>query len=329
MIRRQFITLLGSAAAWPRTARAQQSQRMRRIGVLMSLGENDPESHARIAALRRGLEEFGWKENQNVRIEYRFSGGAGDRLQAYAAEMVGTAPDVLVGVTTPTVAALRGQTSSIPIVFVQVADPVASGFVASLARPGGNATGFLNFEFSMGGKWLGIIKELSPRITRVVALFNPETAPYAVHFLRSLEASSPTFSIELSAAPVHNAAEIERAIDASAPNLYSGLIALPDVSMTNHRDLIIALAARNQLPAVYPFRYFAVSGGLLSYGSDAIDVTRRAAGYVDRILRGTNPADLPVQAPIKFELVINLRTAKALGLTVPLALQAAADEVIE
>jgi ABC-type uncharacterized transport system substrate-binding protein len=330
MNRREFITLLGgAAAAWPFAARAQQPERMRRIGVLQPINESDPEAQRRIAALVQGLQKLGWTEGANLVIDYRWAGGDSERIRRYATELVGLKPDVIVGASTPVVVAVRAETRTIPILFVQVIDPVASGFVSSLARPGGNVTGITNFEFTMGGKWLEILKEISPQLARVAVLYNPKTAPYAGVLLRSIITAAPSFAIEPTDTAIQDAAEIERAIDAFAQKSNGGLLVLPDASTLVHRDLIIARAAQHRLPAVYPFRYFAVSGGLVSYGTDAADVHRQIASYVDRILRSTKPEELPVQAPNKFELVINQRTATALGLEVPAKLLALADEVIE
>jgi putative ABC transport system substrate-binding protein len=331
MKRREFITLLGgAAAAWPLAARAQQGARMRRIGVLEPLPANDPEAQQRISLLQGRLQELGWTDGHKVRMEYRWA-PAGDtiRMRAEAAELVSLKPDVIVGISTPVVSVLQAQTRTIPILFAQVIDPVAAGFVASLARPGGNITGVTNFEFTMGGKWLEILKEISPQLARVTVLYNPRTAPYARSLLRSIASAAPSFAIEPIDTPFQDAAEAEQAIDAFAQKSNGGLLVLPDASTLVHRDRIIARAARYRLPAVYPFRYFAVNGGLVSYGTDAADAHRQIVSYVDRVLRGTKPEDLPVQAPNKFELVVNLRTAKSLGLDIPAKLLALADEVIE
>jgi putative tryptophan/tyrosine transport system substrate-binding protein len=329
MRRREFITLLGGAAAWPLMARAQQTERVRRIGILHPLAASDPEGQLRDSILRQRLEELGWRDGYNVRIDYRWASGDTVRIRALAAELVSLKPDAILGASTPVVAALRAETSTIPIVFVQVIDPVAAGFVTSLARPGGNLTGITNFEFSVGGKWLETLKEILPQLARVAVLYNPKTAPYAPSLLRSIEAAALSFAMEAIDTPVRDSAETERAIDAFAQKPNSGLLVLPDASTLLDRDLIIARSAQHRLPAVYPFRYFAVNGGLVSYGTDAADTHRQAVSYVDRILRGTKPEELPVQAPNKFELVINLKTAKALGLEVPPTLLARADEVIE
>jgi len=328
--RRDFITLLGgAAAAWPLAARAQRTERVRRIGMLQPLAADDPEAQLRVSAVNGRLKELGWTDGSNVRIDYRWTSGNTALMRTQAADLVSLTPDVILGASTPVVAALRAETSTIPIVFVQVIDPVAAGFVTSLARPGGNVTGITNFEFTVGGKWLETLKEISPRLVRVAVLYNPKTAPYAGSLLRSIGSAAPSFAVEPTDTPVANAAEIERAIDSFAQMSNSGLLVLPDSTTLLHRDLIIARAAHHRLPAIYPFRYFAINGGLASYGTDAADTHRQAVSYVDRILRGTKPEDLPVQAPIKFELIVNLKAAKALGLEVPPTLLARADEVIE
>jgi putative tryptophan/tyrosine transport system substrate-binding protein len=329
MRRRDFISLFGvSAASWPLSSYAQQPDRMRRIGVLMSFAANDPEAQLRVAAFAKGLRELGWVEGRNLRIEYRWADNA-NVLRTYAAELVHMAPDLILANSTPVMAALQEQRHAVPIVFTQVTDPVGQGLVSNLAYPGGNLTGFTTFEFSIGTKWLETLKATAPRITRVALIFSPDTAPFADLFWRPIKAAAQSFSVEPISAGVRNTEELERVADALAQDANGGLLVLPDVSTANHRGLIIALAARHRLPAVYPYRFFAASGGLLSYGVDVADVFRRAASYVDRILKGTNPGELPIQAPAKYELVINLRTAKALGLEVPPTLLARADEVIE
>ena len=330
MRRREFVILLGggAAAAWPLAARAQQSNRLRVVGVLLAMAPDDPEAQLRIKAFEAGLQELGWTEGRNLRLEYRWAGGDAALLRKQATELVGLAPDLILATSTPVLAALR-QEKTLPIVFVQVTDPIGGGFVPNLARPGGSLTGFTSFEFTIGSKWLEALKHVAPAVTRVALIFNPDTAPFAHLFWQPVEAAAPSFDIEPMQAPVRDVGEIERTIAAFARNANGGLMVLPDVSTTNHRDLIIALAARHRLPAVYPYRFFAASGGLMSYGSDLADVHRRAASYVDRILKGAVPGDLPVQAPTKFEFVINLKTAKALGLTVPPRWLGRADEVIE
>ena len=329
MRRRQFITLLGGAGTFPFIAHAQQADRMRRIGALMGIAENDVDAKVRAVALRQGLHELGWIEGRNVSIEYRWAAADQERMAAYAAELVAFAPDLILANTTPVMVALKKATSTIPIVFVNVVDPVGRGFVANLARPGGNITGFLIFEFSMAGKWLQTLKQVAPRVKRVAIIFNPQTAPFSESFVRVAKAAAPAFAAEIVPAGVRDNTKLETAMVSFADKPDGGLIVLPDIFNTRYRDAIVALAARHRLPAVYPFRYFAASGGLVSDGIDPTDVIRRAAGYVDRILKGEKPADLPVQAPTKYELVINLKTAKALGLDIPATVLARAEEVIE
>jgi putative tryptophan/tyrosine transport system substrate-binding protein len=329
MTRREFIALLGAAAAaWPLIARAQQAERMRRIGVLMSLAEDDPETKARLAGFRQGLEKRGWSEGRNVRIDYRFA-PAGAQAQVLAKELIALQPDVILANSTPVVAALQRESRTIPIVFAAIADPIGSGFVASLARPGGNITGVMQYEASVTGKWLAMLKEIAPNLVRAAFVLNPKTAPYYDYYLRAGEAVASSLAIDLLLIPFENAADIEREVEsfASAPN--GGLVVMPDSTTLVHRNLIIALAARHRLPAVYYSRVFVAAGGLMSYGIDFVEHNRQAAPYVDRILRGDKPADLPVQAATKFQTVLNLKTAKALGLTVPPGLLVAADEVIE
>jgi ABC-type uncharacterized transport system substrate-binding protein len=329
MKRREFITLLGgAAAAWPLAARAQQSNRLRLVGVLLAMAPSDPEAQLRVKAFEAALRELGWTEGRNLRLEYRWAPGDASLLRGQATELVGLAPDLILATSTPVLAALR-QENPLPIVFVQVTDPVGDGFVPNLARPGGFLTGFTSFEFTIGSKWLEALKHVAPKVRRVALMFNPDTAPFARKFWQPVEDAAPSFDVEPIQAPVRDVGEIEHAIEAFARDANGGLMVLPDVSTTNHRNLIIALAARHRLPAVYPYRHFAASGGLMSYGSDLADVYRRAASYVDRILKGAVPGDLPVQAPAKFEFVINLRTANALGLTVPPRVLGRADEVIE
>jgi putative tryptophan/tyrosine transport system substrate-binding protein len=329
MKRREFITLLGGAtASWPIAARAQQSDRMRRIGVLMALASDDPEGQARLVAFVQGLQESGWTDGRNVRIDTRWAAGDADRFRRYAAELAALAPDVILASGGTGAGALLQATRTVPIVFTQTNDPVGAGYVDSLARPGGNATGFTNMEYGVSGKWLELLKEIAPRVTRAAVLRDP-TIPQGIGQFGAIQAVAPSFGVELRPIDVHDAPEIERAVTtfARAPN--SGLIVTGSALTAVHRDLIITLAARHKLPAVYWDRFFVTGGGLISYGPDSIDPHRRAAGYVDRILRGEKPADLPVQAPTKYELVINLKTAKALGLTAPQSLIARADKVIE
>jgi putative ABC transport system substrate-binding protein len=329
MRRRDFVMLAGAALAWPRPARAQHGDRLRRIGVLMALPPSDPSGAAEAAALEQGLQELGWVRGRNLAIEYRWPGGDLERARAAAQEIVALSPDVLVGRSTPAIAALKALTQSIPIVFVQVAEPVGSGFVHSLAQPGGNITGFTNFEASIGSKWLALLKELAPGTVRAGVIFNSDTAPFARSFLRSVEAAAPELGAHVVPLAVHSAAEITEAITGLAREPGGSLVAIPDAFTAEHRDLIIGLAAKLKLPAVYPSQVFAASGGLMVYAVDTHDLFQRAAGYVDRILKGAKPADLPVQQPAKFALSINLKTAKALGLTVPQTLLTSADEVIE
>ena len=326
--RRDFVTLLGGAAAsWPLAARAQ-TKRMRRIGVLMGLVANDPEAQSRVVAFENGLRELGWVKGRNLSIEYRWAGD-GSVLRDHAAELLGMGPDLILANSTPVTAALWEQSGAVPIVFTQVTDPVGQGLVPNLAHPGGNLTGFTSFEFSIGTKWLEALKQTAPHVTRVALVFNPQSAPSADLFLRPVEAAAPAFSVAPIRAAVRDPADVDRVFNALAREPNGGLMVLPDISMINYREAIIALAARHRVPAIYPFRFFAASGGLMSYGTDVEEVFRRAAGYVDRILKGTSPGELPIQAPTKYELVINLKTAKALGLEVPPTLLARADEVIE
>jgi putative ABC transport system substrate-binding protein len=328
MRRREFIAGIGATAAWPLAARAQQSDRVRRIAFLHALAENDPEAQARVAMLREGLAQFGWTE-RNVRIEQRFAEGDSDQMQAYAAELVGSVPDVIVANSTPALAALKQATRTIPIIFSVVSDPAGQGFVASLGRPGGNITGFSFVDFPMLGKWLETLKEIAPSVKRIALVFNLQTAPYYPVFLRDFGGAAATLAAELSAMPVNDEAEIEAAASAFAREPGGGLIAAPDPFINTRRTLVMALAERHRLPVIYGFQHFVKEGGLISYGPDTLDIVRRSASYVARVLRGERPGELPVQAPTKYELLINLKTAKALGLTVPLTLLVRADEVIE
>jgi putative ABC transport system substrate-binding protein len=327
--RRELLTALGMGVAGSFAAHAQHPQRMRRIGVLMGLVDNDQEAQSRVSAFENGLQELGWVKGRNIRIEYRWAGGGENVLRDHAAELLAMAPDLILANSTPVTAALRKQSQTVPIVFTQVTDPVGQRLVPNLAHPGGNLTGFTSFEFSIGTKWLEALKQIAPHVTRVALVFNPQSAPFADLFLRPVEAAAPSFSVTPIAAAVRATDDLDRVFNALAREPNGGLMVLPDISMTNHREAIIALAARHRVPAVYPFRYFAASGGLMSYGTDVADVFRRTAAYVDHILRGTSPGDLPVQAPTKYDLVINLKTAKSLGLTVPPTLLALANEVIE
>jgi len=329
MKRREFITVLGgAAAAWPLAARAQQGERMRRIGVLMSTAADDPEGKARFTAFKQGLQQLGWDDGHNARIEARWSGGNADDMRRYAAELVALAPDVILASGGAVVGPLLQATRAVPIVFTQTPDPVAAGFVASLARPGGNATGFTQVEYGMATKWLELLKEIAPGVTRVAVLRDP-AVPEGIGQFALIQSVAPALRVEVSPVDIRNANEIERAVTEFARSANGGLILTSSALANVHRDLIIRLASKLRLPAVYSFRFFANAGGLAAYGSDSIDPHRRAAGYVDRILKGEKPADLPVQAPTKYELVINLKTAKALGLDIPATVLARADEVIE
>jgi putative tryptophan/tyrosine transport system substrate-binding protein len=328
MTRRDFITLLGgTAAAWPLAARAQQPERMRRIGVLMGGAGRDPVEHARLAAFLDGLQHLGWTDGRNVRIDTRWPAGEAERRTS-AAELVGLAPDVIMASASASVAALQQASRSVPIVFANVIDPVGAGFVASLAQPVGNATGFTSFEYGISGKWLELLKEIAPHMTRAAVLRDPALAAGIGQFA-AIQSMASSSAVELSAIDTRDVGEIERAVVAFARRPNGGLIVTASSWALAHRDQIIALATRLRLPNVYPFRYYPSNGGLSSYGPDQIDQYKRAAGYVDRILKGEKPGDLPVQAPTKYELVINLKTARALGLTVPATLLARADEVIE
>jgi putative ABC transport system substrate-binding protein len=326
--RREFITLLGSAVAWPLAARAQQPERMRRIGALMNVAADDPVGQARIAAFLQGLQELGWTVGGNVRIDYYWPAGNADRTRGYAAELAALAPDVILTTGSATVGPLLQATRAVPIVFVTAVDPVGAGFVASLARPGGNVTGFLAFEYGISAKWLELLKEIAPRVTRAAVIRDPAIAAGAGQ-LGAIQSVAPSFGVELSPVNVRDATEIERDVAAFARAPNGGLIVTPSALTLNHRVQIITLAAQHKLPAVYSDRHWVTGGGLISYGPDRVDQYRRAASYVDRILKGEKPADLPVQAPTRYELVINLKTAKALGLDVPPMLLARADEVIE
>lgn len=330
MKRREFITLIGGAAVAASGPAGAQADRARHIGILMGYAEDDPDTQARMKAFREALEPLGWKDGRNVTITYRFGVGDIDRVRGYARELVGLKPDLIVCETTPTLKAVADQTRTIPIVFVSVSDPVSNGFVTELARPGGNITGFTNFEASMGGKWVELLKKVAPASARAGVIFNPDTAPGGgSFFLKSVAASAPALQVEVLPFPVRSDDDIERAIAGLGRGPAGGLIVMLDVFTAVHRPAIIAQAAANRVPTVFPWRFGATDGGLASYGVDVVDLHRRAAGYADRILRGTRPADLPVQQPTKFELVINLRTAKALGIEVPPTLLATADEIIE
>ena len=327
MRRREFITLLGGAAAWPLRSRAQPGERMRRIGVLMGIA-NDAEGQARVAAFRQGLQELGWTEGRNIRFDYRWGAGSPDSIRAEATQLIDLESDLILANSTIVATVLKQATQRIPIVFVQVADPVRDGIVASLAHPGGNITGFTSFEYTMGGKWLETLKDIAPGVARVALMHHPDDSNWP-GFLRAIEQVAPSFGVQLAPAGVRDAADIEAAVDALSRTANGGLIVLPTPITNLQRKLIIAMSARHRLPAVYPFRYNVVDGGLVSYGFDSVDPFRRAAGYVNRILKGEKPVDLPVQAPTKYELVINLKTAKALGFDIPTTVLARADEVIE
>jgi len=326
--RRELLAALGgAAAAWPLVADAQ-GERVRRIVLLHALAENDPEVQTRVIAFRQGLEALGWTQ-RNIQVEHRFSAGDFTRMQAYTVEVVSSAPDLIVGSSTPVIAALKQATQSIPIVFAVLNDPVGQGFVANMARPGGNITGFTFVDFSLIGKWLEKLKEIAPGVRRVALMFNPQTAPYYPVYLRELGAAASSLAAEVLETPVRDEAEIEGVATALAREPGGGLIVTPEPFINTHRGVVMASAARHRLPAIYGFRQYVTEGALMSYGPDTVDIYRRSASYVDRILRGEKPADLPVQAPTKYELVINLKTAKTLGLTVPLIMQMTADEVIE
>jgi putative ABC transport system substrate-binding protein len=328
LTRRKLIGLLGSTAtASPFAARAQQSQRLRRVGVLIGVAD-DAQGQARLAAFRKGMQDLGWSEGRNIRFDIRFSEGDSGRARAYAAELLALAPDAILANTAPVVSALQQQTRTIPIVFVQALDPVSSGFVESLARPGGNITGFSSYDFGLGVKWLELLKDVAPNVTKVCVLRDP-TVPGGSGALGAMQAVASSLKVELVPVDVREEVSIQRGLAALAGVTNGGLIVAANPGASVHRDLIVALAARYRLPAVYPYRYFATSGGLISYGTDNLAEWRQAASYVDRILKGANPADLPVQQPTKYELVVNLKTAKTLGLEIPSSVLARADEVIE
>jgi putative tryptophan/tyrosine transport system substrate-binding protein len=327
MRRREFIAGLSGATLWPVAAGAQRPDRMRRIGVLSGVAESDVEAQIWDATFRKRLGELGWIDGRNIHIDYRWGAGSVDRMQLFAKELVRLEPDVCVTVTTPATAAMLQETHIVPIVFVIVSDPVGSGFVESLANPGGNATGFINLEGSLSGRWLELLREIAPRTLRVAFLFDPRAAPYAKYYLDAFRASATALAIEPVVSPIQSAAEIEPIVAKLGPR--DGLIVMPDTSMQVYRDVIVSLANRYRIPTAYPFRFFAIGGGLISYGINLADLFRGAASYVDRILRGENTSDLAVQLPTRFELIINLKTAKALGLTIPETLLATADEVIQ
>jgi putative ABC transport system substrate-binding protein len=325
--RRTVIAGFGAAVAWPLAARAQQPDRMRRIGVLLSRAEDTTEPQG-LLVLREGLRRLGWEEGRNIRIDHRSASDA-MRTQQFAEQLIALQPDVIITQNTATTASVLQQTRTIPIIFVVVTDPIGSGFIESLPRPGGNVTGFIDLEGSLGAKWLQLLKEIAPRVTRAAFLFNPATAPYAEYYLGPFRAAGAALAVEATAVPVHDASELETVIAAQARAPHGGLVVMPDAFTSIHRAQIISLALHYRLPAVYPYRFGVQLGALLSYGSDTLDNYLRAATYADKILRGAKPSELPVQTPVKFQLVVNLKTAKALGLTVPPSLLTRADEVIE
>jgi putative ABC transport system substrate-binding protein len=331
MRRRDFIALLGSAAAaWPLAARAQQGGRIHRLGVLIGLPESDLGGQAEVAELRRGLRDLGWREGDNLRVDYRWSGADRERARVLAKEIVGLAPDVIIARSTPAAAALKAETHTIPIVFMQVAEPTVSGLVEGLSHPGGNITGFTNYEASIGGKWLQLLKEIAPQVVHVTIIFNPDTAPYARSFVGPAEMAAATLGMDVSTALIRSEADIQSTITAMAVRPGSGLIVIPDTFVNEHRELVVGLAARYRVPAIYSNSAASTTGpGLIVYNIDSLDISRRAAAYVDKIIKGEKPGDLPVQQPTKFRLTINLEAAMALGLTVPPSLLAIADEVIE
>ncbi len=330
MKRREFITLLGGAAvAWPLAARAQQLDRMRRVSLLLGIGENDPEAQSRVKALQKGLRDLGWVEGRNIRIDYRFAASDPNRIKEYVAELVRLAPDVIVANSTPVIAALRQATSTIPIVFAGLNDPVGQGFISSLSRPGGNITGFTFIEFAMVGKWIEMLRDASPDLARVALMFNPDTAPYYDVYLRSFESTPRSIAVDVRATPVRNVAEIEEVIATLGREPGSGLIAPADPFIVVQRDAILRSAEKHRVPAIYYLRQFVSEGGLMSYGPDMADIFRRAGSYVDRILKGAKAADLPAQSPVSYELVVNMKAAKAIGLTISDSFLLLADEVIE
>jgi putative ABC transport system substrate-binding protein len=328
MRRRAFITLLGGAAAWPLAARAQQRERMRHIGVLAGGLGSDAVSRSQSEALEQGLQQLGWTDGRNVRIDYRWAGGNADNIRKYSAELVALAPDVILVAGTAAAGPLLQATRTVPVVFVNLPDPVGAGYVKSLARPGGNATGFTNFEYGLSAKWLQLLREIAPSVRRVIVLRDPTLTAGTAQFA-AIQTVAPSLGVEVSPVDVRDAAEIESGLATFAQSSNAGLITTQSASALVRRELILTLAARHKLPAVYVNRFWSTNGGLMSYGANVADEFRRAAGYVDRILRGEKPANLPVQAPTKYELVINLKTAKALGIDIPTTLLASADEVIE
>jgi len=329
MRRRDFVTLLGGAAAWPLLVRAQQPDRIRRVAVLIGLAEDDPDAEARLGALRQGLEKLGWSEGRNIHLEVRFALPTNEQhVQLLVKELLAINPEVIVAQTTALTSAFRRESRNIPIVFIAVGDPIGAGFIANLARPGGNLTGLTLYDGSVAGKWLEMLKEIDPRVTRATFIINPKTSSFPL-LARETETMARSLAIELSLSTIENAGDLGRVIESFAGLPNGGLVFPPNATTTANRDLIVALAARHRLPAVYAWRQFVTAGGLLSYGTDFVDQFRQGASYVDRILRGSSPADLPVQVPTKYQTVVNLKTARALGLTVPPGLLVAADEVIE
>jgi putative ABC transport system substrate-binding protein len=330
MRRREFIRgIVGCAAAWPFAARAQQAGQMRRIGVLMAFAEGDHEGQAWVNAFRDGLQKLGWSEGRNIQIDYGWAGGDVESRKQIAKELVARQPDLVVTQNTPTTQAVMQYAQAIPIIFANVADPVGSGFVASFSRPGGNITGFVNFEGSLGGKWLELLREIAPSVHHIAFLFNPTTAPFAEYFLGPFKAAARSLAVDGIASPVRDVSELESAVARLAREPNAGLIVMPELFLNVHRSKVLSLAADHQLPAIYPYRFFVELGGLLSFGPDPLNNFRSATTYVDRILRGDKPMDLPVQAPTKYEFVINKKTARVLGLAIPQSLIVAADDVIE
>jgi ABC-type uncharacterized transport system substrate-binding protein len=329
MRRRDFIAVIGGGAAWPIAARAQQAARLRQVAILRGEVAGDPEGLRNSSALIQGLEALGWTQGRNVRIELRWAGGSVDAMKALAKELVALEPDVIVVVSTPVTAVVMQETHTIPIIFVQNFDPVGSGLVKSLVTPEGNVTGFTSYEPAIGSKWLELLKGVAPQVARVAIIYNPQTAPYAGTFLRSIEAAGPTFAVQPIAMPIQDAGTIEKAIEAFAREANGGLMVLPDVTTTVHEKLIVKLAGQHRLPAIYPWRHYVTAGGLMCYAVDLPVLWRRAASYVDQVLKGEKPANLPVQQPTKFELVINLTAAKAVGLTIPASLLSLADDLID
>jgi putative tryptophan/tyrosine transport system substrate-binding protein len=329
MRRREFIALLGGTAAWPLSARAQRPDQIRRVGVLVGLAEDDPDSKPRLGAFRLGLEKLGWSEGRNIHLDVRFALPANEQqVQIMVKELLALSPDVIVSQSTAPTAAFRRETRNVPIVFIAVGDPVGAGFIANLARPGSNLTGLTLYEGSLAGKWLAMLKEIDPRVTRAAFIINPKTSSFA-HFAREAETMAQSLGIELTLSTIENAGDIGRVVEAFASLPNGGLVFPPDATTTSNRDVAVTLAARYRLPAVYAWRQFVTAGGLMSCGSDFVELFRQTASYVDHILRGSSPADLPVQAPTRYQTVLNLKTAKALDLTVPASLLVAADEVIQ